>query len=170
MTDDDIEFAIDEAIRAGDLGALRRLADAGAAFPNVRDACGSWYLVRAVFSGPLDLVQALLAAGADPNAPADDGFPSLFAAIDRATPDRHAVLAALLDAGASVQQRGVNDYTALHYAASRDDAEAVRLLLARGADPEARTRIDHWATPLEEAERFGHHVGAAALRAHATGR
>jgi ankyrin repeat protein len=109
-------------------------------------------------------VRALLDAGADPNAAVDDGFPALFAAIDRATPDRHDVLAALLSAGADVQQRGVNDYTALHYAACRDDGSAVRLLLAHGADPGVRTRIDHYATPLEEAERFGHAAGAAALR------
>ena len=57
-----------------------------------------------------------------------------------------------------------DDYTPLHHAASRDDAIAVTMLLDRGADPTARTRIDNYGTPLEEAEQFGHGIGAAALR------
>jgi ankyrin repeat protein len=65
-----------------------------------------------------------------------------------------------------VTQRGLNDYTALHYAACRDDAVAVEMLLKHGADPRAATRIDTYGTPLEEAERFGHTIGAAALRRH----
>jgi ankyrin repeat protein len=161
MSTDD---AIDDAIRRGDLAALRRASGERPDFPNVRDSGGTSYLVLAIYHGPVSLVRALLAAGADPNAAADDGFPSLFAAIDRGPPDRHMVLAALLSAGADVQQRGLNDYTPLHHAACRDDAEAVALLLAHGADPEARTRIDDCATPLDEAERFGHSTGAAALR------
>ncbi|HEX6533733.1 MAG TPA: ankyrin repeat domain-containing protein, partial [Gemmatimonadaceae bacterium] len=111
----------------------------------------------------VSLVRALLELGADPNYPGD-GFPSLFAAIDRPAPDRHEVLALLLAAGADPAQRGTNDFTALHFAACRDDAAAVEILLRHGADPEARTRIDHYETPLEEAERNGHAAGAAALR------
>jgi ankyrin repeat protein len=61
----------------------------------------------------------------------------------------------------------VNDYTPLHHAAARDDAEAVLLLLAHGADPSARTRIDDRTTPLEEAERGGCSRAAAALRSAA---
>ena len=67
-------------------------------------------------------------------------------------------------ASQAADQRGINDYTALHYAAARDNAEAVKLLLSRGADPEERTRVDGYAAALEEAERFGHHIRAAALR------
>jgi ankyrin repeat protein len=130
----------------------------------VRDECGQSCLDLAIYHGPLSLMRALLELGADPNYADAGGFPSLFAAIDRATPDRHEVLALLLAAGADVNQRGFNDYTALHQAACRDDMAAVELLLRHGADPDARTRIDHYATPLEEAERFGHAAGADALR------
>lgn len=132
--------------------------------PRQSTPAGPHYLLLAIYHGPLTLVEALLAAGADPNRPVIDGFPALFAAIDRPAPDQIAVLAALLAAGADVQQRGVNDYTALHYAACRDAPALVQLLLAHGADLTARTRIDHYATPLEEAERLGHSLGAAALR------
>lgn len=159
----DADAALDAAIRTGDIPALRRLA--GDAWPDASDASGTSYLLLAIYHGPLALVQALLAAGADPNASVSDGFPSLFAAINRSAPDQLEVLAALLAAGADVQQRGVNDYTALHHAVCRDAPDIAQMLLAHGADPEARTRIDNYATPLEEAERFGNSLGAAALRA-----
>ena len=62
----------------------------------------------------------------------------------------------------------MNDYTPLHYAAARDDARAVELLLAHGADPDARTRIDDRAKPLEEAERLGSTRAARVLRVGGT--
>jgi ankyrin repeat protein len=158
---------IHRATAAGDLAALRRAYADAPGFPNVRDAHGTSCLAYAIAQGPLPLIAALLALGADPNAEADDGFPSLLAAIDRPGPDRHVVLGLLLAAGARTDQRGINDYTPLHHAACRDDAEAVALLLAHGADPAARTRIDDRATPLEEAERAGCARAAAALRAGA---
>lgn len=156
--------SIDRATTSGDLVALRRAYGDVPEFPNVRDAQGTSCLVHALARGPLHLVEALLALGADPNAEAFDGFPSLLSAIDRPASDRHTVLRLLLAAGARVDQRGINDYTPLHHAAARDDAEAVALLLAHGADPEARTRIDDQATPLEEAGRAGCGRAVAALR------
>jgi hypothetical protein len=38
------------------------------------------------------------------------------------------------------------------------------LLLARGADPAARTRIDECSTPLEDAEAIGFSEAVALLR------
>lgn len=152
------------ACLAGDIAALRDALGHPDDFPHTRDACGGSCLTYALYHAPLPLVAALLDLGADPNEAVDDGFPPLFAAIDSNHPDRAERVALLLARGADPQQRGVNDYTALHHAACRDEAGAVRVLLAAGADPMARTRIDHYATPLEEAEAFGHAVGAAALR------
>ena len=156
--------ATQAAAAAGDLNSLRAAFGDPADFPNARDECGETCLEYAIYHGPVSLVRDLLELGADANYSDHAGFPSLFAAIDRLAPDRHEVLALLVAAGADVQQRGVNDYTALHYAACRDDAIAVDLLLRHGANPAARTRIDHYGTPLEEAERFGHAIGAAPLR------
>lgn len=70
----------------------------------------------------------------------------------------------LLVAGTDVGQRGVNDYTPLHYAASHNDVASIDLLLTHGADPATKTRIDQYATPAAEAEYHGHAVGAAAIR------
>jgi uncharacterized protein len=66
--------------------------------------------------------------------------------------------------GASVHQRGLNGWTPLHYAATRNDAPAIELLLAHGADASATTGIDDSLTPLEEAERLGHDEAAKALK------
>jgi ankyrin repeat protein len=165
MSDDPrLALRIEAAVVSGDVDALRDMFGGDPAFPNVRDECGQTVLDHAIYRGPPALVRALLDLGADPNYADAGGFPSLFAAVDRATDDRYEVLALLLAAGASVAQRGTNDYTPLHYAACRDDARAVELLLRHGADRSARTRIDHYATPLEEAEQFGHRLGAEALR------
>jgi ankyrin repeat protein len=60
--------------------------------------------------------------------------------------------------------RGVNDWTPLHYAVSRRDVEAIRLLLLSGADPSLRTRIDDYETALEGAEEAGFEAGAFLLR------
>lgn len=158
------QLAIHEATVAGDLERLREAFGNPPEFPNCRDDCGQSCLDYAIYHGPISLVRALLELGADPNYEDPSGFPSLFAAIDRVADDRNEVLSLLLSAGADVNQRGFNDYTALHQAACRDDAKAVAILLEHGADPDVRTRIDDYATPLEEAENFGHRVGAEALR------
>jgi uncharacterized protein len=153
-----------QALLAGDLPAWRHALGAPADFPHTRDPCGETCLEMAILHAPATLVAELIALGADVNYADDAGFPSLFAAIDRQGPGRLDVVRMLLAAGVDVQQRGVNDYSALHYAAARNDPLLVELLLEHGADHSARTRIDHYATPLEEAERHGYALSAAAIR------
>jgi ankyrin repeat protein len=65
------------------------------------------------------------------------------------------LLALLLDHGADIHQRGINDWTPLHYAVVQRDLKAIEILLARGADPCLKTRIDEGTTALEEAVRNG---------------
>ena len=80
--------------------------------------------------------------------------------------DIYELLELLLSFGADIQRRGVNDYTPLHYAAHLDDPKAIGFLLAHGADLNARTHIDDFATPLEEAEILGRANAVQALRGH----
>ena len=47
----------------------------------------------------------------------------------------------LLDAGVNPNQRGFNDYTALHYAVAERNIDALRMMIDAGADPRMRTRI-----------------------------
>ncbi|WP_262272217.1 ankyrin repeat domain-containing protein [Microvirga yunnanensis] len=158
-----------QAFVDGDLEALRAASGNPPDFPNaflpdegtgLQDYC----LDYALYWSPLHLVKALLELGADPNYQAVDGFPSLFAAMSSNHEDRHERLKLLLEYGADVNRRGVNDYTPLHFAACQDDPGSIEILLKYGADPEVRTRIDNYGTPLEEAKRFGHARGAEALR------
>jgi uncharacterized protein len=151
---------VDEAFRAGDLDALRAAVDDPHTIPNGRmpETIGSC-LVYAIYHSPLAFIRTLLEIGADPNAPTDDGFPPLIAAlcctraVAGATPrgDVDDIVRLLLAFGANPNQRGINDYTALHMAVAEGNALAVQILLDGGADPELRTRIDDCETPLEMA-------------------
>jgi uncharacterized protein len=163
---------IDDAFRKGDLGALRAAVENCDAIPNGRmpPAIGSC-LAYAIYHSPLPFIRELLEIGADPNAPAGDGFPPLIAALScgRDSPgsprrtDVTDILRLLLSFGADPQQRGINDYTTLHMAVAGRDALAVQILLDGGADPDLRTRIDDCETPLEMAKSAGLAAIAAIL-------
>jgi ankyrin repeat protein len=118
----------------------------------------------AIHHGSLAEIRRLIDLGADPGYESDEGYPSLLSALAAERADKYQVLEILIDAGADVNQRGINDWTPLHYAASQDDVRAIEILVARGADLNARTRIDDCATPLEEAKILGKGKAVAALR------
>jgi uncharacterized protein len=155
---------IDDAFRQGDLDALRAAVDDPATVPNGRmpDTIGSC-LVYAIYHSPLRFIRTLLELGADPNAPVDDGFPPLIAALScaQAAPGAHTrtdvdeILRLLLSFGADPDQRGLNDYTPLHMAVAVRQPLAVQILLDGGADPDLRTRIDECQTPAEMAKGAG---------------
>ncbi len=160
--------AIDAAYRRGDIDAVRTLLGDPENFPNCLQpfelAIGDYPLVSAIDMSPISMIRDLLDAGADPNYPAQDGFPSLISVLSGDRPDKHEVLDLLIERGADLQQRGHNDGTPLHYAVVMRDLGAVETLLAHGADPAARTRIDDCSTPLEDAEAAGFKPAADAIR------
>jgi ankyrin repeat protein len=149
--------AADDAYRAGDLVALRAALGDPSDFPNCRQpfelAVGDHPLEYAIYCSPLAFIEELIGLGANPNYCDHAGFPSLIAALSSDRPERHDILK--LENGADVGQRGVNDWTPLHYAVVRRDIEAVELLLAYGADSILPTRIDDRTTPLQDAEAIG---------------
>ena len=157
-------MAVEEALRRGDVARARRVLGDPPEWPNCVDPyTGSTLLSIALAWAPLAAIRELLSDGADPNFhPTQDGFPSLLDVLHHRLSDRpelpgwkdgYEVLALLLEAGADVHERGINDWTPLHCAVAADDPVAVRMLLDAGADPNARTRIDDCDTPLEMAER-----------------
>jgi len=155
---------IDKAFREGNLAALKAAVDDPESVPNgpMPMAIGPC-LAYAIYHSPVAFIRELLELGAEPNPEDHAGFPPLIAALSCSRPhpgspgrkDTIEVLALLLTFGADPNQRGLNDYTALHMAVGERHTEAVRLLLARGADPSVRTRIDECETPLEMAEKAG---------------
>jgi uncharacterized protein len=157
------------AYRAGDMTGVKAALGWPEDFPNTPQpmvlASGDRPLITAINLSPLQFIRELLDIGADPNFDAPDGFPSLFVAIDSGRADTGDVLALLLAHGARTDQRGINDWTPLHHAVARRHLTAVRLLLAHGADPHARTRIDDCSTPLEDALAGGFAEATAAMQA-----
>jgi uncharacterized protein len=155
---------INEAFSAGDLEQLRAAVDDPSVIPNglMPDTIGPC-LVYAIYHSPLAFIRTLLEIGADPNAPADDGFPPLIAALScsrtepgsRARTDVDEIIRLLLAFHTDPNQRGLNDYTPLHMAVAMRQLSAVHILIEGGADPELRTRIDECETPLEMARSAG---------------
>jgi ankyrin repeat protein len=159
--------ALERALRAGDLAAACAGFDDPERFPELVDPySGCTVLQLALFWSPPAAVTELLDQGADPNFEALDGFPSLLLVLLHRgdTGERTELVAALLDHGAATDARGLNDWTALHVAAARGDEPIVQMLLAAGADPSVRTRIDDLTSPADDAEAAGHHEVARMLR------
>ena len=175
------EFAqfrkIDAAFRTGDLAALLAAVGDPARVPNgpMQPAIGLC-LEYAIYHIPLDFNRSLLEIGDAPTPIEHAGYPQLIAALScsqphpgaKARPDVAAIIRLLLSFGADPDQRGLNDYTALHMAVSERNPVAVQLLLDAGADPHLRTRIDDCVTPGEMAARARLHAIAGLLAAHET--
>jgi ankyrin repeat protein len=73
--------------------------------------------------------------------------------IDAARKKDHVALAALIKAGANVNEREPDGTTALHYASHYDDVQSVRLLLIAGANAGAAN--DYGVTAISEAAATG---------------
>ena len=89
--------------------------------------------------GSATVVRALVTAGADANATTARGTTPLMLAAAAGDTE---TLGALLEAGAQANARETErGHTALMFAAAADRLPAVRLLLARGADPAIATKL-----------------------------
>lgn len=159
-------IALHEAYVRGDLEAVRSLLGDPPGFPNCRGPYGMGEIILeyAIYHSPISFIETLLEMEADLQYGDHAGYPSLIAALSSERPDRLEILDLLLAHGADIQQRGVNGYTPLHWAAGEDDPQLIEWLLTRGADTEARTNVDDYATPLEEAIILGNERAAKALR------
>ncbi|MGH7233077.1 MAG: ankyrin repeat domain-containing protein [Nitrospiraceae bacterium] len=155
---------VHEAFEKGDLDALKAAMGNPPDFPNALIsfdlAVWDYCLEYAVYWSPLPFIRTLLELGASPNYKDQTGFPSLIAALSTDRADKYDILELLLSFGADTQQRGVNDYTPLHYAVGCHDLKAIELLLSHGADPNA----DDCTTPLEDAEKIGFTEAVQILR------
>lgn len=125
------------AAAAGDVDLARALVDAGVG-PHLADAAGMTPLHVAAAGGSSKLVAVFLAQNADPNAQVVRGYrPLHFAARagDRRT------IETLLHGEAEIDaQDPTFNMTALHFAATEGKLEAVRALIAAGANPLLKTK------------------------------
>ena len=151
-----------QAIENGDVPKVREFISAGVDI-NAEDDNGDTALLTASWSGNKEIVELLLANGADVNYETDAYF---YTALMRASGQRHAeIVRLLLNYGANVNAEDDWQLTSLMRAAESGHFEVVRLLLERGAD--ASLRDDRGKTALELAEESGHFEVAEFIRRNA---
>ena len=149
-----------EAAALGDEERARREIARDPGFVRARHALGWTPLHFAAFAGNLGVARALLDAGADVNAVAENPF--------RNTPLQVSILTEqvdlarlLLSRGGDVKARQEKGFTALHEAAQTGNRRLALLLLEAGADPAAAA--DDGRTPVDVAREKGNQEIAALL-------
>ena len=123
-----------EAAAVGDLDQVRQALESDPGAVQAVAADGFQALHLASFFGRLEVVEALLAAGADPNSAAANQ--SAVRPLHSAAATRQADIAArLLQAGGDPNARQEGGWTPLHAAVLNGDRALEALLLAHAADP-----------------------------------
>lgn len=153
--------ALRAAARQGDFATFKLLLDAGAETDAGLLACAAGSDVDAI-----DKVKLLLDRGVDPNEYGGEPHPPLLEAL---WGNSDAALT-LLTGGANADFIDVNSDSALALAARHGPAEAVRLLLARGFNPNERSDYSYKGTVLivaaesdrEAANKVRHLIAAGA--------
>ncbi|MBQ2380787.1 MAG: ankyrin repeat domain-containing protein [Akkermansia sp.] len=125
--------ALMECAWSGELPELQKLVRAGADV-NAANERGDTALMRAAQRGRLDMVQVLLAADANPNAQDKRGWTALMGTCVSKYTRNTAIARALVAAGAQLELKNKQGFTALSYAAQSDKYDHVEYLLAAGAD------------------------------------
>jgi len=142
---------LSHCISEGDVEMARTLLEHGA------DANEKWDkdmspLMLAAAKGLTPLVELLLRKGANVNAQRIGGGTPL---LDAAFGGRTGILSLLIENGANVNSKFTsNGGTALMFSSQKGHAEAVKLLLAKGADP--TMKASGGETALSLATQFGH--------------
>lgn len=129
---------------------LTRVLLARGANPNVlADRATSVLGTALVHGAPPDVMELLVASGADPHVPNADGFGLIHALAEVNRPH---VLGWLQSLGLELEARNRHGNTPLHVAAGRGNVEAVEALLDAGADAGAKDRSGRTARDIAQAE------------------
>jgi len=147
-----------EAIRKGNEIAVDAAIGAHPEMLRARDAAGLSPVLVAAYSGYTKLAGRI--------ASALEKTPDGLSVFDAAVIGNVKVARTLLSSDrASVDDRGPDGYTALHLAAYFGQLEMARLLLGRGADPNAVALNESRVTPLHSAVAAKHRDTASLLLA-----
>jgi ankyrin repeat protein len=147
-----------EAIRKGNDMAFDTATGAQPELLQARDETGLSPILVAVGSGHVKMAHRIAAMVAR--------TPGGLDVFDAAAVGNVAVVRTLLTSDrASADDRGPDGYTALHFAAMFGQMEVARLLLGRGADPNAVALNESRVTPLHSAVAAKHRDTASLLLA-----
>jgi ankyrin repeat protein len=145
------------AARSGDVGGVKLMLACGAD-PNARENGEGTALAMACLgssdASDVKIVRALLRAGADPLARQPNTVVEGTVLHCAASHDRPELLRVMLEAGAPPDAAGLGGWTPLHVAALFGSAGSAEVLMAAGADPDARTDPGT-STPLHIAAGYG---------------
>jgi ankyrin repeat protein len=137
----------------GSIEQLEELSELDDDFPGGKDSLVfTHWIINAIHCGSKLSIKWMLNKGVNLNFLGDDGYTVLHSAIERLAEDKYEIFELLLKNGAPINIHGINDWTPAHMAAAREDIRALGLLVKYDADLSIRTRIDNFATPLEEAK------------------
>jgi len=144
-----------EVMKRGQLDELEAEAARNLSFPEgIDDYLGRRWIVSAIDAHSTPTIAWMLGRRVALDFRDDEGYTPLHTAIDSSGANHLEVLKLLLEAGAPVNLKGINDWTPAHMAVARDDVEALKLIVQFGADLAIRTDIDNYETPFEEARRY----------------
>ena len=152
------DTTIFDRIEAGDAAAVAALLDADPSAANARNGSGDSPLLVALYSGRRDIAEILRARGAE-----IDLFEACAFGLSRRVQELLEHDPALLSAYSH------DGWTALHLASFFGHGEIASLLIARGADVNARSRSARFATsntPLHAAAANGQTAVAEILLDH----
>lgn len=156
----DPRAALNQAIRAGDLGSAREALARGAPIDGAPGDETHWRpLILAIDREQAQLVQLLLEHHANPNRKSRLDEPALILAVRKGNVE---IIRRLLSAGSNPADRSKSGYTPLMEAARLGLARVVDYLLAAGADPGAT--LDDESSAADIARRFRFEKLAVKLR------
>ena len=159
------DLTIFEAAAVGDLAQVKAHVERDTSLVSAYSPDGFFPVGLAAFFRRPEVVDYLIAKGADVKAVAKNAMQvtALHSAVANGGDSR--IARALVAAGADVNAKQRHGWTPLHGAAHSGDRELVELLLSRGADPEAKH--DEGKTALDLARENGHAEVVALLEARA---
>ncbi len=151
---------LQEAVRTGDLHAVKRLLAQGADV-DAWTGTGITALHGAIIGGHTTIAELLIANGANLNTGDTSGYTPLHWAVHGGY---SGLVEALLGRGAYTNARADDGTTPLHWAAGRGERALAELLIVNGANVDVRNDYD--MTPLGVATVKGHKAMIDLLKRH----